>query len=365
MSIIDSDGQAEQGNSLYAALARTLTRSVALYFSRPVRLFRPSKVSGWMFLQGLASQKGVSLSPKFISHLVKKHGLFVLPRHFIPPLAVNAVLGTVLWETYSETTNFLEGHMSYPLAISLLSGAIAGGAQAVVAAPAENVRLVLEGGGNHAGWSSVWRDVFLGRQPEMDISKAQNLREARQVRQWMKEVGEMAGRGWFGFGWGFCKDVCGFAIFFSIFELTRRTALTLKSKSLEVMNALEGKQAAKSHVPRVVHGMTLVGGGVLAGLAYEMSSRPFDLTRRIVHAQHVTDPKHSTASAVLQILTKKARDDGILSFFRAAPVHESAGPAQSTSVCRRRMFSMLRVLGRVGPWGAGFLMWEAFGPGLS
>jgi len=33
----------EKGNSLYAALARTATRSVALYFSRPVRLFRPSK----------------------------------------------------------------------------------------------------------------------------------------------------------------------------------------------------------------------------------------------------------------------------------------------------------------------------------
>ena len=30
-------------SSVYAAVARTATRSVALYFSRPVRLFRPSK----------------------------------------------------------------------------------------------------------------------------------------------------------------------------------------------------------------------------------------------------------------------------------------------------------------------------------
>ena len=43
MSQVDEDGQVGQGNSLYAALARTLTRSAALYFARPVRLFRPSK----------------------------------------------------------------------------------------------------------------------------------------------------------------------------------------------------------------------------------------------------------------------------------------------------------------------------------
>ena len=98
-----------------------------------------------MFLHGLATEKGVSLSPQFIRELVRKHGLFVVPRHFIPPIAVNAVLGTVLWSTYSETSEFLEGRIKNPLAISLISGAVAGGAQAVVAAPAENVRLVLEG----------------------------------------------------------------------------------------------------------------------------------------------------------------------------------------------------------------------------
>ena len=45
MSPKDDDGaqQQQQANSFYAALARTATRSLALYFSRPVRLFRPSK----------------------------------------------------------------------------------------------------------------------------------------------------------------------------------------------------------------------------------------------------------------------------------------------------------------------------------
>jgi hypothetical protein len=42
-----SEGQAQDGpgttNPAYAAVAHTLTRGAALYFSRPVRLFRPSK----------------------------------------------------------------------------------------------------------------------------------------------------------------------------------------------------------------------------------------------------------------------------------------------------------------------------------
>lgn len=41
--VLEDGGKDAQGNNLYAALARTMTRSAALYFSRPVRLFRPSK----------------------------------------------------------------------------------------------------------------------------------------------------------------------------------------------------------------------------------------------------------------------------------------------------------------------------------
>jgi hypothetical protein len=36
--------------SLYTALAQTTTRTLALYFSRPVRLFRPSKCAYTFYL---------------------------------------------------------------------------------------------------------------------------------------------------------------------------------------------------------------------------------------------------------------------------------------------------------------------------
>jgi len=124
-------------------------------------------------------------------------------------MVVNAVLGTVLWEAYSQTTGVLEPYLgSAPILTAALSGAVAGGAQALVAAPAENIRLVLEGGTGH-GWSYAWKEVFRGTVPPSSSSKQQNIQEIRQVREWMKEVGYMAGRGWDGWGWGCAKDICG------------------------------------------------------------------------------------------------------------------------------------------------------------
>ena len=122
-------------------------------------------------------------------------------------MAVNALLGVILWSTYGETSAFLHERMNHPLAVSLISGGVAGGAQAVVAAPAENLRLRIENGA-HSGWSAAWKDVFVGTHTDQVLSR-ENLRDARQIRTWMKEVGEMAGRGWNGWTWGLCKDIVG------------------------------------------------------------------------------------------------------------------------------------------------------------
>lgn len=116
----------------------------------------------------------------------------------------------VLWASYAETSSLLDNQMPmHPTMNAALSGAVAGGAQAIVAAPAENVRLLLEGS-SYTRWSGAWKDVFLGATPHHGRrSKVEARREARQIRAWMKDVGDMAGRGWNGWGWGCAKDVCG------------------------------------------------------------------------------------------------------------------------------------------------------------
>ena len=115
----------------------------------------------------------------------------------------------MLWTTYSEVTALLEHHTDSQIPVAAISGAVAGGTQALVAAPAENVRFALEGGSPAAGWSHAWKEVFRGTRSDLPKSKRDELHEAREVRDWMREVGDMAGRGWDGWKWGVVKDACG------------------------------------------------------------------------------------------------------------------------------------------------------------
>lgn len=132
------------------------------------------------------------------------------------------------------------------------------------------------------------------------------------------------------------------------------------------MRAFESDRAARSHIPRIVHGTALISGGVLAGLTYEMVGRPFDVARRTIELHHVAESGQSRFKTAFRTLQVKIQHDGLLSFFRApASLDSSSASGADTNLLRRRLFSTLRVLGRVGPWGAGFLIWEAFGPGLS
>lgn len=123
-------------------------------------------------------------------------------------MLVNAALGTVLWAAYGETSSQLDSFLpSQTLVNSAMSGAVAGACQAVVAAPAENVRLLLERGFHGHSWTCAWKEVFHSR---VEIPKAKTqLNDMRQLRIWMHDVGQMAGRGWEGWGWGCAKDAVG------------------------------------------------------------------------------------------------------------------------------------------------------------
>ena len=317
----------------------------------------------------------------------------VIPKHFIPPMIVNGALGYVLWSTYSSTSDLLEPHLpNSPICVAALSGAVAGGTQALVAAPAENVRLAIEGGSTSArGWSHAWKEVFRGTRTAETQSRIDEVHEARQVRDWMKEVGEMAGRGWDGWAWGCAKDICGmlyllylllecsrrrhvtsslpgFAIFFSIFELTRRAAIRVKSATQTMMQSTEARRSIdeplRRHAPRTAHAVTLVSGGAFAGLAYEIACRPWDVARKIVHIDRVAS-SDTRAHSVVEILSRRLREDGLISFFRDPHHHPVPNEDMGLSPLRRRLYSASRTLARVGPWGIGFLVWEAFGPGIS
>ncbi|KAG8934339.1 hypothetical protein FRC01_003587 [Tulasnella sp. 417] len=417
-------------SSVSGALGRSFTRALALYFARPVRLFRPSKVTGWMTLQSVAARHNTSLSPQYLTLLIKNEGWKVIPRHFLPPLIVNSALGAILFETFTLCNRRL--HKFYPetptVVLASTSGAVAGALHAFAGAPADNVRLVLERGLNasrnssiqgHSGWRQAWMEVFRqidhvdkprleGKQVISGVTGPKSRREAREFRAWIKEVKGMS-RGWDGVWWGVGKDAVGFAIFFAIFDISRklanRTAAYLdpsicltpipKQAALAAVQTSEPfhskpeeddeYEASNSMLPaskvtkaRVGHGIVLVGGGVAAGLAYELAARPFDNARRIVHEQrlHVearssrrplptTSPVKDPYSfrPIMRIVIAHIKEHGILSLLQNTATGATAASTDAgRSPSYRRAVVALRALGRLGPWGVGFLMWEGFAP---
>lgn len=126
-------------------------------------------------------------------------------------MIVNAGLGAVLWGSYAEAGDLLEPWLGeHSLSNAAVSGAIAGASQAIVAAPAENVRLLLEQGFGASSWSCAWKEVFrAGLVPATLRTSSEKLHEIRQLRGWFNDVGQMAGRGWNGWGWGCAKDTIG------------------------------------------------------------------------------------------------------------------------------------------------------------
>ena len=156
-------------------------------------------------------------------------------------------------------------------------------------------------------------------------------------------------------------------MFFTIFEVTRRLATEVKILSvglLQPFTVADGRPTAvQRNLPRTVHGVALVAGGVTAGLTYEVVCRPWDVARRLAFLDQVLSantgrPKHH----IFDLITHKIHNDGLLSFFRVATNYEEMSPM---SLGRQRLLAVARTLGRVGPWGVGFLVWEAFGPGIS
>jgi hypothetical protein len=157
-------------------------------------------------------------------------------------------------------------------------------------------------------------------------------------------------------------------MFFTIFEVTRQVATELKLFSLGLVQPFrvadaDRPTAIERHLPRVVHGFTLVAGGATAGLAYEVVCRPWDVTRKLAQIERIQSfTTHRPRRYLIDSIARKIHDDGLLSFFRDAAGKEEGA---LSSPMNQRLLVAARTLGRVGPWGVAFLVWETFGPGIS
>ena len=144
-------------------------------------------------------------------------------------------------------------------------------------------------------------------------------------------------------------------------------------------NAKPPSEKTRKTTSRVAQGVTLVAGGVVAGLGYEIVCRPFDNARRLVYLEDVRRRGEPSASATgatsttaaekrsrvaMRVILQKLKKDGALYFF-SNPQTVTHVPDAALSRTTRGMYAALRTLGRVGPWGVGFLLYESLGGNLT
>ncbi|KAK0528451.1 hypothetical protein OC842_004544 [Tilletia horrida] len=159
------------------ALYGALVRALVVLFARPVRLFRPVKVSSLQLLESLAKREGRTLSFRYLWRVLRRERWSFLPHLLGPPLLYQTVVGFSLFSVYTVTESRLTSkrerlrneekeqlqqqqgssvdgtqlskpaHAVFtPLDITIAAGAAAGVAQCILSAPLDNVRFILENG---------------------------------------------------------------------------------------------------------------------------------------------------------------------------------------------------------------------------
>ncbi|EST08046.2 Mitochondrial carrier domain protein [Kalmanozyma brasiliensis GHG001] len=192
--------------SFGGAVIRALFGTLAFLFKRPVRLFRPVKLSSWTILEAMAKREGRTLSLRYLRTLLRRENSNFIPHLLLPPLLFNTAIGFTLFEAYSITESRLlakakrkklekvgqseEGEVVddeakpkwTPLWIVTASGAVAGAAQCFLSAPLDNVRYIIQRSNarHHSGhahpittisWRAILRAAILPFAPAIARDK--------------------------------------------------------------------------------------------------------------------------------------------------------------------------------------------------
>ncbi|GJN93477.1 hypothetical protein Rhopal_006534-T1 [Rhodotorula paludigena] len=252
----DQDGTNKASNapSAYAAVSRALAGMLAFMFKRPVRLFRPVKISTWAGIQAIAEEQGRSVTPGFVRGLLRKEGWRFFPKHVLPPLLINATIGLTLFTSYTTSEAVLSRPAATPvyefLVVPFISGSLAGAAHVFQSARTAGV------GGD---------------------ASASTRERIEQGRRWAR-------RGWSLFGLSLVKDSVGFGTFFVLFEVGRELS---RIAGLRWDGIDPDREAAETKERRTASGLVLQSFGILisgglAGWIFSLVARPFERMRGAV-----------------------------------------------------------------------------------
>ena len=252
------------------------------------------------------------------------------PKHVLPPLTINALIGLTLFTTYTTSESLLHARFDSPAAtyvmIPFVSGAFAGAAQTLISAPLDNARHLLlrrqrflrqaaeiprasrrqrlrTATGGSAGlpftsWWTLLRDsVFsvgsskpasLSSELPAAIAKLSGRERLERARRWAR-------RGWSFFTLSVTKDGAAFGAFFLVFECgreaSRRLGLAYNGISLPSLSTCddrEGGSPVHDKQRRSASGLILQSLGILisggiAGWVFSLVARPFERVRAAIY----------------------------------------------------------------------------------
>lgn len=216
--------------SLSTAGIRALIYQVqTLYLRTPVKLFRPSRFDYLAYVRELANRQDNLDSKPYrlrthsslgmLINVTKKEGWKFIPDRVLPPLVANSATGIILYGTYLNSLDYLDGtHTGHTSRSNLLyspfdtwrAGLIAGAVQSLAAAPIDAIYTRLSAA-----------EVLEGNHQNLWVYGLSKLKE-------IGFVGVFAG-----YGFSLIKESFGFAFYFATFETVKTHGYNLAYKMIE------------------------------------------------------------------------------------------------------------------------------------
>ncbi|KAI0217220.1 hypothetical protein L0F63_003074 [Massospora cicadina] len=186
-----------------------------------------------------------------LSHAVRKRGPKFISQYVVPPMLVNSLIGIVLFTTYDQLQPRLMP--INPCFAPYFAGLMAGFAQSVIATPFDSVKIRMETqqllDGRHRSMSAYYRWVF----NKLGVSGAYR-----------------------GFALTAFKDSLGFALFFGVFESSKKLMPTiLPNRTQELDGSHRWYLALRSSTFVILSGMS-------AGLAFQTVDYPLEKIKTLL-----------------------------------------------------------------------------------
>ncbi|GAA5936171.1 uncharacterized protein JCM15063_002731 [Sporobolomyces koalae] len=330
------------GSSTLAALSRTLIATLAFLFKRPIRLFRPVKISTWAGIQAIANEQGQTVNRQFVRSLIKKEGWRFIPRHILPPMVVNAMIGLTLFTTYTTSERALLPPSTPTFAyefiyVPFVSGSLAGAVQSILSTPLDNARLLLlrrqrflsvginapdpsndssskrdrrkrlkkstKGAGiPFVSWAHLLKQSLfvqplasssaspLAASTESTSHVSVNPRDKLGQKR-IELARTWARKSWSLFSLTLVKDSIGFGLFFTIFELGREGSKQIAYAIDRAFEPSSGRigdndqgdiKTQRTGIGLIVQSIGILLSGGIAGWVFSLVSRPFERMRNVV-----------------------------------------------------------------------------------